>query len=71
MRRLVPGWVGRYTSRGTVALPRLYGYIMTKEDYIRLIILALALLGIQASPELTQMITDLVNLAYEIVCQLN
>lgn len=38
---------------------------MTKEDYIRLIILALALLGIQASPELTQMITDLVNLAYE------
>lgn len=44
---------------------------MTKEDYIRLIILALALLGIQASPELTQMITDLINLAYEIVCQLN
>ena len=44
---------------------------MTKNDYIRLIILALALLGIQASPELIQEITDLVNLAYDIICQLN
>ena len=44
---------------------------MTKNDYIWLIILALALLGIQASPELIQEITDLVNLAYDIICQLN
>ena len=44
---------------------------MTKDDYIRLIVLALALLGIQASPELIQEITDLVNLAYDIICQLN
>lgn len=44
---------------------------MTKDDYIRLIILALALLGIQASPELIQEITELINLAYDIICQLN
>lgn len=44
---------------------------MAKDDYVKLILLVLALLGIQASPELTQMITDLVNLAYKIVCQLN
>ena len=43
----------------------------TKQDYITAILLVLALLGIQSSPELIQEITDLINLAYDIICQLN
>ena len=43
----------------------------TKQDYVTAILLVLALLGIQSSPELTQMITDLIDQVYEIICQLN
>ena len=43
----------------------------TKQDYVTAILLVLALLGIQSSPELTKMVTDLINLAYDIICQLN
>lgn len=44
---------------------------MAKDDYVKLILLVLALLGIQASPELTQLVTDLINQVYEIICLLN
>ena len=44
---------------------------MAKDDYVKLILLVLTLLGIQASPELTQLVTDLINQVYEIICLLN
>lgn len=44
---------------------------MKREDYVKLILLLLALFGLATTPELTEFVTKLVDLIYEAVCLLN